>query len=771
MSRIDTFIRQVTTESRFASQVAVHRYLPPAQAQYGDLRLNEGLRKVLEDAGVSRVWSHQKEAVEAIRSGMNVVVMTPTASGKTLIYTIPVIESILGQPESTALYIFPLKGLEQDQVNNLNSLLSALDIRPERKKGERTPLQAAEIYDGDTPAHRRKKIRERTPNVIFTNPDMLHLAINPFHAKWEGFFRHLRYVVIDEIHSYRGVFGSNAAHVFRRLRRICRYYGSSPLFITSSATIANPRELAENLIGLPFREISESGAPLGGKHFIFVNPPPDRSPYTETTHLFVSCLRAGLRTILFTRARKITELIYTWAVQQAGELAPLISPYRSGFLPKERRIIEQRLFQGELMGVVTTSALELGIDIGGLDVCILAGYPGSIASTWQRAGRVGRHGDSSAVLMVAIRDALDQYFMRHPDAFFGKSHEEVIVDPNNPRLLKRHLPCAAAEIYLREDDPVYDVPALKPLIEELAASGEMNPGKRGDIWFPRNRHPQREVGIRSIGEPWGIFLESGERIGELDATRVFGEAFPGAIYLHQGRQYRITRLDPLKKRALCTTADVHYYTHALSSKQTRVLSEEESQRLPALIVHRGNLAMTQRVTGYERRRMYDGTRISRHTLDMPESRFDTEGLWMALDQDAMRTLASNGHDLAGSLHAVEHAAIKCIPLFAICDKGDIGGLSYASYPVYARPTIFIYDGYEGGIGFTKRGFHRIEDLLKATLALIRECPCEGGCPACVQDPLCGSGNDPLDKKGAILVLSLCLGPASSAKPDSMESAG
>ncbi|MDH5203628.1 MAG: DEAD/DEAH box helicase, partial [Nitrospirota bacterium] len=429
---IVNFIESIKNDRRFTLQIISQKYIPPVKPRYMKLDLSEGLRDALRRQGVEQFYSHQVEAIDLIRQGENVVVMTPTASGKSLIYNIPVLESIIDNPEHKALYIFPLKGLEQDQVKNLNDLFEGIGIPPlcpslvrgELKGGKwrkRLGLMPAEVYDGDTTAYRRKKIREEVPHVIFTNPDMLHLAINPFHKKWEAFFRNLRYVVIDEMHTYKGVFGSNVAHVMRRLRRICNYWGSNPQFIAASATIANPAQLTEELIGVPFKVINQSGASQAGRHFIFVNP--TDSPYTETTRLFLRCLSEGLRTIVFTKARKITELIYSWTISQAPELEDRISPYRAGFLPKERREIEQKLFNGELLGVISTSALELGVDIGGLDCCILCGYPGSVSSTWQRAGRVGRHGQESIIAMIAIQDALDQFFMRHPESFFEKSHE------------------------------------------------------------------------------------------------------------------------------------------------------------------------------------------------------------------------------------------------------------------------------------------------------------------------------------------------------------
>ncbi len=623
------------------------------------------------------------------------------------------------------------------------------------KGARRTIIEPAEVYDGDTTPYRRKKIRETFPNVIFTNPDMLHLAINPFHPKWEGFFRRLRYVVIDEIHTYRGVFGSNVANVFRRLRRICNYWGSHPQFIASSATIANPQSLAEELVGVPFKSVVESGAPHSGRHFLFLNP--FESPYTEATWLFIECLKAGLKTIVFTKARKITELIYRWTVDRAPELESMISPYRAGFLPKERREIEQRLFSGELLGVVSTSALELGVDIGGLDACILVGYPGSVSSTWQRAGRVGRHGQESAIFMIGIQDALDQYFMRHPEAFFEKSVEAAVIDPENKNILKKHLPCAASEIYLKENDTVYDISRLKQVIEESITEGLLNQGRTGDIWFSKKRMPQREVGIRAIGELFDILDERGKTIGELSGYRIFREAFPGAVYLHRGRQYRVVELDLEKKKVFCKEVDVLYYTQALSKEDTEIVEKKEAKKLDRFTIHWGSLRMTNRVTGYEKKNIFDRTRLSRHELEMPEYRFDSEGLWIPIDKDTENAIESRGYDLAGSLHAAEHVTIACIPLFAICDKGDIGGLSYTSYPHFKKPAIFIYDGYEGGIGLTKRAFDVIEEWFRAALRIITECPCEEGCPSCVQDPQCGSGNQPLDKEGAKFLLERWIG--------------
>jgi DEAD/DEAH box helicase domain-containing protein len=371
-----------------------------------------------------------------------------------------------------------------------------------------------------------------------------------------------------------------------------------------------------------------------------------------------------------------------------------------------------------------------------------------VASTWQRAGRVGRHGKESVVIMIAIPDALDQYYMRHPDAFFEKSHEAAVIDPENKNILKKHLPCSSSEVYLREDDDIYDVQKLMPVINELVTEGKLTPGRRGDIWFSGSRSPHREVGIRAIGEPFDIIDESGKAIGELSGMRIFRDTFPGAIYLHRGRQYHVTELDIERKKVICRGVDVNYYTQALSKEDTEVMEEKEIGTYRSLSIHWGTLRMTQKITGYEKKRIFDRVRLSRHSLDMPDYIFETEGLWIKIDKAIRTVIESESFDLAGTLHAVEHTAIACIPLFALCDRGDIGGLSYTLYPEFKQPVIFVYDGYEGGIGLTRRIMEMIGDWLMATFRIIDECPCEEGCPACVQDPQCGSANQPLDKEGA-----------------------
>lgn len=769
-TNINDFIDSLKKDRLISTGITAHEYIPSKEAIYNDIQIRDDLREVLKNRGIEKFYSHQAEGIDLIRQGQNVVVMTPTASGKSLIYNIPVIESILENPETKALYIFPLKGLEQDQVKNFNSLLGeCLYQKSEPQKidsqkgvitrGTKSPLCVAEVYDGDTTPYKRGKIRKTFQksgpriNVIFTNPDMIHLALNPFHKKWEEFFKNLKYIIVDEIHTYRGVFGSHVSHVFRRLRRICNYWGSSPQFIACSATIANPKELAETLIGVPFDVIDKTGAPQSGKHFIFLNPLD--SPYTEATRIFLKCMNAGLRTILFTKARKITELIYKWSIERAPLLAEKISPYRAGFLPSERRDIEQKLFSGELMGVISTSALELGVDIGGLDVCVLCGYPGSISSTWQRAGRVGRHGQESLIVMIAIKDALDHYFISHPEAFLEKPHEASICDPTNKNILKKHIVCAADEVYLRKDDAVYDINKMSDVIDELVNENNLKTGKLGDIWFSRKRMPQREIGIRTIGKPLKLKDESGRHIGNLDGRRIYREAFPGAIYLHRGRQYRVLDLDLENNHALCREVDVNYYTHALSNEHVEITGMPKKYMMPLsrdIELYHGMMRITYQVIGYDKKNLFDGTKISRHAVEMPEYIFDTEGIWIVIHKNLANKIIDKGYDLPGTLHAAEHVTIACMPLFALCDKGDIGGYSYAIYPEFKLPAIFIYDGYEGGIGLTKRVLDMPVEWIKSAIEIIQNCDCKEGCPSCVQDSQCGSANQPLDKEGAMYFL-------------------
>ena len=482
-------------EETALSDSLVHREsLPatPARHAAGFSHLGPGVARVLAAAGIRELWSHQEEGIGHLRAGRNAVVATPTASGKTLVYNAAVLADLLDHPSGFAIYVFPLKALAQDQLDELRGLLAAMACG-----------LTAEIYDGDTKRHVRERIRRHPPNILITTPDMLHSGLLAFHEAWEEVWRNLRWVVVDELHTYNGIFGSHVLHLFRRLNRLCAAHGSEPRYVSCSATIGNPRPLAEGLFGRPFTAVTRSGAPAAARHFLIADPP--ESPNTVAARLLQAGVLRRLRSIVFTRARVTAELIYRWATQHRRDLRDLVSSYRAGYLPEERRQIEARLLSGDLLGVVSTSALELGIDIGGLDVCVLVGYPGSIVGTWQRAGRVGRQGRESVVVLLAGRDALDQYFARHPEQLFGRGIEDAVADPSNRYVLDQHLPCAARELPLTAGEPEYaEIDGYGPVLERLTEGGELLQSAEGDAWFASRKRPHRRVNMRSIGESWSI---------------------------------------------------------------------------------------------------------------------------------------------------------------------------------------------------------------------------------------------------------------------------
>ena len=750
MSELDRFLGELTRRGT-EGEVAIHlRTFPPRPARTRPLvpPLPEVLQGILTRRGIAALYAHQAEGIAAIRDGRHTLVATGTASGKSLVYTLPILETCLGDPQATALCLFPIKALEQDQLGALRDL-----IPPQ------SGITAA-ILDGDTPAHQRARLRENPPNILISNPDLLHLSLLPYHPQWKGFFERLRYVVVDELHTYRGVFGSHVAHVLRRLRRVAAHYGATPQFIACSATISNPGELAAALTGLPFTVLTEDGSPQRGKRFALVNP--QRSPYAEATALLLRCVEQGLKVIAFTKARKITELMAMWAQEQAPRLAERIRAYRAGYMPEERRAIEAGLFQEELWGVISTSALELGIDVGGLDACILVGYPGSITSTWQRGGRVGRGSREALIVLVGLPDALDQYFLRHPDQFFSRGFEPAIVDPANRQILQAHLTAAAAELPLSPDEPALADLDLKPVLEALLQDARLALSASGTEYYSRARYPQRQISIRGIGEAFPILDERDRSIGTVDGMRALTECHPGAVYLHQGRQYAILSLDLAQKTIRAASAEADYYTQALTEKDTEILEVQATRQMPGCRARLGRLKVTTRVTGYEKRRIRGQDKIGAYPLDLPPQTFETVGLWLEVPEGAAQTVREAGRHFMGAIHAAEHAAIALLPLFALCDRHDVGGISTPFHAQVGGPAIFIYDGTPGGVGLAERGFEVLEAWLREIAALLQDCPCEEGCPSCVQSPKCGSGNKPLDKVGALLTVRALLGTADLA---------
>ncbi len=743
------FIENLERHRFYKPQIVYHQAIPSQGGQWARLEreLPPLLTQALAEQNIDSLYSHQAAAIQKVREGKNVVIATPTASGKTLAYTLPVLEALLQIPDSKALYLFPLKALEQDQLKALEEFISPI-------KG-RIKFQAV-IYDGDTSSYRRRKIRESIPTILITNPDMVHLSLLPFHTQWEELFRNLRYVIIDELHTYKGIFGSHLAQIIRRLERICNFYGSRPQFVACSATIANAKAFAEKLMGLPFEAVEESGAPRAGRNFLFLNP--TMSPYTLAVKLFLDCLDGGFRTLVFTQARKITELLHTWVLKDRPDLKNRVSSYRAGFLPEERREIEAKLVSGELLGVISTSALELGIDIGGLDVCILVGYPGTVAATWQRGGRVGRADRESLIALIAQPDALDQYFMRHPQDFFSRGFESAIVDPDNSVIVSRHLVCASAEIPLRMEEDVFPLQKYDPLLDQLVAEGELLRSASGREWFSHRVYPHRMVDIRSAGEGFTIFEEGTKRVvGKISVPRVYSECHPGAIYLHKADPYVVTHLDQGKREVWTKQVEVDYYTRALSEKETEILSVAQTQNIAQFTACFGRLKVTERVRGFEKRRIFGQDLLSVHELEMPSHVFETMGLWMVLPESISQQVKEAGMHFMGGIHAIEHASIALFPLFALCDRNDVGGICYPVHPQLEKPAIFIYDGYPGGVGLAEYGYGMLEELLKKTLSLIRDCNCLDGCPSCVHSPKCGSGNKPLDKRAAEFILEWLLG--------------
>ncbi len=746
-----TIVESLQSDRELGPQLVHSLYLPPAEAAFGELdpALPSPLVEGLTSRGVDRLWSHQVAGLAAARQSRNVLVTTPTASGKSLIFQLPVLERALQRQPGHALFLYPLKALGQDQRSKFTGLVAASGLEGQDGFG-------CEIYDGDTPRSVRELIKKAPPRVVISNPDMLHLGMLSYWQSWAPFLRELSWVVLDELHTYRGIFGSHFHHVLERLLRLCRAQGADPVLIASSATAANAGEFARELTGQSFEWISESGAPREGRHFLLLRPV--ASPYTLALDLLVRLLKAGLKTIVFTKARRITELLYQWLRQQDSTLARKVGCYRSGFLAEERRDIERQLFEGHLDGVISTSALEMGIDVGGLDACILVGYPGSIMATWQRSGRVGRAGKESITALVALPDALDQYLLDHPDEFVGRPCEQLVVDPRNEPISRKHLLCAAAEEPLRRDGDRAYLRDHAPVVGELLRENRLVEAADGSEIYARERRPQRGVSLRGAGSSSTILdASAGRVIGTVDGVRVLHECHPGAIYLHQGRQYLVRELDLDGAQVHAEPVQVDYFTTPLTEKETEIRELLDERTEGPLTVRLGRLLVSERVVGFQRKKIQGQVVLDQQTLDLPPVRYETVGLWWLAPRAIQRTLELREEHFMGSLHAAEHAAISLFPLHALCDRGDIGGISMPRHPQTRCGCVFIYDGHPGGVGIAARGFQELPKLLERVLDLLDGCSCDDGCPSCVQSPKCGNGNRPLDKDGAAHLLRILLG--------------
>lgn len=747
MVKARTLQAVVAELQRAAGGRVVHvERLPPRPARFADPArpLPAELQDALRRRGIERLYTHQAQALDRVRAGESVVVTTRTSSGKTLCYNLPVLEAVLQDARARALYVFPTKALAQDQYESLHAF--GLGVR-------------CEVYDGDTPAQDRARIREQA-QVVLTNPDMLHVGILPQHGRWVRLFRGLRYVVLDDLHVYRGVFGSHLSGLVRRLHRICRAYGSKPQFICTSATLANPGEFAENLLGTRVGVVDDDGGPQGTRWFVLWNPPGAdgegrRSPYREASWLLRWLVSRGVRTIVFTQARRTTELVYRYAVAASPELGGRVRAYRAGYLPEERREIERALFSGELVGVVSTSALELGIDVGGLDAAVLVGYPGTVASLWQRAGRAGRGGSEGLVVLIALSDALDQYLVRHPRYLFGRPVEAAVLDPHNPYVLTSQLRCAAAELPLGEEDFAHFGEPSRVVVQVLAEAGELAP-QRGRWTWRGVRYPAARVGIRTAGEArYAIVDVDGGLVGTVDEGRAFEQVHPGAVYLHQGETYVVEALDLESRTARVRRRPVDYYTEPRTVTELEVRRVLQERKLGLARAYLAEVEVTTQVVGYARKHLTGDQVVSVEPLDLPAQNLPT----VAVGWDVPEALAArmDPEVLPGAIHAAEHASIGLLPLFAMCDRWDLGGVSYPRHPQTQAASVFVYDGYPGGVGIAERGFAVLEEWLRATWELVGTCPCAGGCPSCVQSPKCGNGNQPLDKDGAVQVLAALVG--------------
>ncbi|MCX2970539.1 MULTISPECIES: DEAD/DEAH box helicase [Streptomyces] len=764
-----TVLEQLTAGARRSARITHTEHLPPRAGRHADwpARIRPEVIDAVADAGIGRPWEHQARTAERALRGESVVVATGTASGKSLAYAVPVLSALLDGAErpggrgATALYLSPTKALAADQRRALAELAAPLG----------TAVRPA-VYDGDTPPEEREWVRQYA-NYVLTNPDMLHRGILPGHARWSSFLRALRYVVVDECHTYRGVFGSHVAHVLRRLRRVAARYGAEPTFLLASATVADPGRAASRLTGVPVTEVTDDASPRGELVFALWEPPltelrgergaPVRRTATaETAELLTDLAVGGVRTVAFVRSRRAAELIAVLAQDRLAEvdrsLPGRVAAYRGGYLPEERRALERALHSGDLLGLAATSALELGVDVSGLDAVLLAGYPGTRASLWQQAGRAGRRGQGALAVLVARDDPLDTYLVHHPDALFRKPVETTVLDPDNPYVLAPHLCAAAAELPLTEGDLALFSPAAAELIPQLQQRRLLR--RRGAAWYWTSR--RRAADLTDIrgqgGRPVQVVEEgTGRLLGTVDAAAAHTTVHEGAVHLHQGRTYVVRHLELAEAEggpvALVEQASPPWTTMARDTTAITVLETETEVPWGAARLAFGSVEVTNQVVSYLRRKLVTGEVLNETRLDLPPRTLRTRAVWWTLTEDQLDAAGVTPEVLGGALHAAEHASIGMLPLFATCDRWDIGGVSVPLHPDTLLPTVFVYDGHPGGAGFAERAFHTAREWLTATREAIDACECESGCPSCIQSPKCGNGNDPLHKRGAVRVLT------------------
>jgi DEAD/DEAH box helicase domain-containing protein len=726
------------------------------------------LRESLVAAGVAAPWAHQVDVAELARAGRHVVVATGTASGKSLAYQLPVLAELVTEQQATALYLAPTKALGADQIRAVSALKLA-DVR-------------AAPYDGDTPMAERDWVRSHA-RWVFTNPDMLHHGLLARHDRWARLLRRLRYVVVDECHAYRGVFGSHVALLIRRLRRVAARYGADPVFVLASATVADPADSASRLTGLDTVAVTQDGSPCGERTIALWEPPlleelagengapVRRSAGAESARLLADLVVEGARTLVFVRSRRGAELTAlgaqrALAAAAAGELAPRIAAYRAGYLPEERRALEAALDSGELLGIASTNALELGVDIAGLDAVVLAGYPGTRASFWQQAGRAGRAGSGALVVFVARDDPLDTYLVHHSAALLGTAVEATVLDPTNPYVLRPQLACAAAELPLTEAClDALGGEAARSVVADLVAEGALRRRSGGWFWTAVRQRPHSQVDIRGSGGHQIAVVEAGtgRLLGTIDAGSACTAVHPGAVYLHRGESLVVEELDLEIGVALVHPEEPQWHTSARSVTDISVVAVMEKWRSGGVSVALGEVEVTSQVVGYLRR-LPSGQVLDAVPLELPPSTLRTRAVWFTVCESALEAAGLSPGAWPGALHAAEHAAIGLLPLVATCDRWDIGGVSTALHRDTGEPTVFVHDGHPGGAGFADRAHAALRPWLSATRDAIAACECPAGCPSCVQSPKCGNGNDPLDKTGAIVVLDTVLASLPAQDP-------
>lgn len=729
------------------------RHVPSRPATHAELEtpLPDVVADRLAELGLNRMYRHQARAIDLARKGVNTVVVAGTASGKTLCYQVPIAEAVAADPKATAMCLYPTKALAQDQARSFERLAM--------------PGISASTYDGDTAPDDRAAAR-RSANVILTNPDMAHVGILPHHERWADFLHRLEYVVVDELHTLRGIFGSHVAMVLRRLRRICRHYGSEPTFVFTSATIGNPGQLASDVCGLGVEVVDEDASPRGEQWVALWNPEMTdveegrrRSALAEATDLFVDLVRRDISTIVFARSRRATELIFRWTNERLDPpRRDRVAAYRGGYLPRERRQIEQRLFAGNLTGIVTTNALELGVDVGSLQAAILTTFPGTISSFRQQSGRAGRTEAASLVTLVGGEDALDQYFMAHPDELFSRPPEAVMINPDNPTIAQAHAGCAAYELPLQIDDRDTLGPAIEEAANQLVQSDHLIQ-RGGALYWAHRRRPAPQIDLRSSGGRRFEVIDrtsKPELLGVLDEARAYRDGHVGAVYLHQGHTYVVRHLDVAGGEVSVVRENVNYYTQPKVDKDLEVLDRTAAESMGRVRLHLGQLRVHSQVIAYQKKALGSREVLDTISLDLPSTTYETNGIWLGIPDQVLAAAELGPVEAPGGLHAAEHAGIAMLPLRAVCDRWDIGGLSTPLHPDAGGPAIFIYEAYAGGAGISEIAFAAGAEHWRATVAAIRACPCLTGCPSCIQSPKCGNYNEPLDKAGAVRLLEVIL---------------